>query len=85
MSDPKAKSGLLLRRRRKGVGFIIAEASAIGFLLVAGAFAVSLKPADPTLALWINIATIAAAVAVTIIPILFFAIAPVLPREDRGS
>jgi hypothetical protein len=71
------------RRRNKLLGFIIAEASAIGLLLVAGAFAVSLKPANPTLALSMNIATIAAAVATAIIPIIYFAIAPVLPGADR--
>ena len=56
MSDQEAKSGLLLRRRNKVFGFIIAEAVAIGLLLIIGAFAVSLKPADPTLALSINMA-----------------------------
>ena len=83
MSDQEAKSGLLLRRRNKVFGFIIAEAVAIGLLLIIGAFAVSLKPADPTLALSINLATIAAAAAAAIIPIVFFAIAPVLPPDDR--
>jgi hypothetical protein len=71
------------RRRSKLIGFIIAEASAIGLLLLAGTFALSLKPADPALALSINIATIAAAAAVAIIPIIYFAIAPVLPRSAR--
>jgi len=85
MSDQEAKSGLLLRRRNKVFGFIIAEAVAIGLLLIIGAFAVSLKPADPTLALSINMATIAAAAAAAIIPIIFFAIAPVLPPDNRGQ
>jgi hypothetical protein len=80
MSDQNAKSGLLLRRRNKVFGFIIAEASAIGLLLVAGALALSLKPANPTLAWSIDLITIAAAGAVAIIPIIFFAIFPVLPR-----
>ena len=71
------------RRRSKLIGFIIAEASAFGLLLISGAFALSLKPADPTLALSINLATIAAAAAVAIIPIVYFAIAPVLPRDER--
>jgi hypothetical protein len=73
---------LQLRRRNKVIGFIIAEASAIGLLLITGVCAVSLKPANPTLALSINIATIAAAAAVAIVPIVYFAIAPVLPRGD---
>jgi hypothetical protein len=83
MSDQNAKSGLLLRRRNKVFGFIIAESSAVGLLLVAGALALSLKPANPTLGWLIDIITIAAASVATIIPILFFAIIPVLPRADR--
>jgi len=82
MSDQNAKSGLLLRRRNKVFGFIIAEGSAIGLLLVAGAVALSLRPANPAWAWFINIITIAAASGVAIIPILFFAIIPVLPRAD---
>ena len=74
---------MLQRHRSKVVGFLFAEASAIGLLLLFGTFAVSLKPADPTLALSINIVTIAAAAAVAIIPIIYFAVAPVLPQEDR--
>ena len=77
------QSPISQRHRNKVVGFIIAEASAIGLLLLFGTFAVSLKPADPTLALSINIVTIMAAAAVAIIPIIYFAVAPVLPREDR--
>ena len=83
MSDQAATSGLLLRRRNKVFGFVIAEASAIGLLFLTGAIAVSLKPSDPTLAFSINLLTIAAAAAVAIIPILYFAIAPVLPRADH--
>jgi hypothetical protein len=71
------------RRRSKLIGFLIAETSAIGALILAGIFAVSLKPTDPTLILSINIVTIVAAVAVAIIPIAFFAIRPILPRGER--
>lgn len=73
---------MLSRRRGKLIGFLITETSAIGALLLAGIFA-TLKPADPTLALSINVVTIVAAAAVAIIPIAFFAIAPILPRADR--
>ncbi len=83
MSDQKPKSGLLLRHRNKVVGFMIAEAAAFGLLLITGAFALSLKPADPTVAWSINLATIVAATAVAIIPIIYFAIAPVLPHDNR--
>jgi hypothetical protein len=83
MSDQKAKSGLLLRHRNKVVGFIIAEAIAIGLLLVTGAFAMLVRWSDSTLALSINVLTIAAAAAVALIPIIYFAIAPILPRDNR--
>ncbi len=71
------------RRRSKILGFIIAEASAVGLLLIAGFFALFVRWSDSTLALSIDIATIAAAAAVAIIPIVFFAIAPVLPPDNR--
>ena len=71
------------RRRSKLIGFIITEASAIGVLLLSGALALSIKPADPTLALLINVLTILAGAAVAMVPIIFFAIAPILPRADR--
>jgi hypothetical protein len=69
--------------RTKVIGFIIAESVAVGVLLIAGSFAVLGRWSDSALALSINIVTIAAAAAVALIPILFFAIAPVLPRADR--
>ena len=82
MSDQSEETEFLQRRRSKLIGFIITEASAIGVLLLAGAFALSSRLANSTLALSVNIVTIAAAAAVAMIPIIFFAIAPILPRED---
>jgi hypothetical protein len=70
---------MLERHRSKVIGFIIAEASAIGLLLLAGSFAVSFRLTDATLALLVNGVTIVAAAAVAIIPIAFFAVAPILP------
>ena len=67
------------RRRSKVIGFIITEASVIGVLFLAGSFAVSSRLTESTLALLVNIATIVAAAAVAIIPIAFFAVAPILP------
>lgn len=81
MSDQSANSGLLLRRRNKVVGFIVAEAVAIGLLLIAGSFALLVRRSDSTLAFSINILTITAAAAVAVIPIAFFAVAPILPRR----
>ena len=80
VSDQNTKSGLLLHRRSKLIGFLIVELSTVAVLIVVGTFAVSLKPADPTLAVLIDIVTIIAAVAVALIPIAFFGIAPILPR-----
>ena len=65
------------------IGFIIAESSAIGLLLLIGAIALFARLTDSTLTLSINILTIVAAAAVALIPILFFAIAPVLPGQGR--
>ena len=65
------------------IGFLIAEASAIGVLVLAGSFALSLEPAEPIVAWLLNIVTLLAGAAVAVIPILFFAIAPILPRADR--
>ena len=70
---------MLQRHRSKVIGFIIAEASAIGLLLLVGSFAVSFRLTDATLALLVNGVTIVAAAAVAIIPIAFFAVAPILP------
>ena len=67
------------RYRSKVIGFMVAEASAISVLFLAGAFAVSSWLTNPTLAFSVNIVTIVAAAAVAIIPIAFFAVAPVLP------
>ena len=83
MSDQNGKSGLLLRRRNKVIGFLIAEASAIGLLLLVGSLALSVRLSNSTLTLLINTVTIVAAAAVAIIPIAFFAVAPVLPRSDH--
>jgi hypothetical protein len=73
---------MLQRHRSKVIGFIIAEASAIGLLLLAGSLAVSFRLTDATLSLLVNGGTIIAAAAVAIIPIAFFAVAPILPRGN---
>ena len=74
---------MLARRRSKLVSFLIAEASAIAVFFLAGATALAFKPSDPTLLLSIDIITVAAASIVAILPILFFAIRPILPRGER--
>jgi di/tricarboxylate transporter len=82
MSDQNTNSGLV-RRRSKILQFVIVEIVAILLLLLFASSAVLVRWNDSTLALLINILTIVAAAAVAIIPIAFFAIAPVLPRSDK--
>jgi len=74
---------MFAHRRSKLISFIIAEASAIAIFFLAGSVALALKPTDPTLLLSIDIITVAAASAVALLPILFFAIRPILPRGER--
>ena len=83
MSDQNGNAPLLQRRRGKLMRFIIAEASAIGVLLLAATFALSSHPVDSALVSAMNIVTIVAAAAVAMLPIIFFAIAPILPRAER--
>jgi hypothetical protein len=82
MSAHIEKSRLPRQRRSKWIGFVVAEALAIGVLVLMGAFAVSLKPIDPALSLSVNIVIVAAATATALIPIFFFAIVPVIPRGN---
>ena len=74
---------MLKRCRSKLITFLIVEASAVGVFVLAGAIVLSLKPTDSTLLLSADIVTIAAASAVFIMPIVFFAIRPILPRGER--
>ena len=70
-------------RRRKVLGFIIAETVAIAVLLVAGMFGLWAHPVDATVTTTLNIVMLAAAGGVAAIPILFFALPAVLPRDRR--
>jgi len=71
------------RRRSKLIGFIIAEASALGLLLLTGTVVMSSRVVDSTLLGAINVVLIVTAAAVVAIPILFFALSPILPRGRR--
>jgi hypothetical protein len=71
------------RRRSKVCGFIIAETVAIGDLLLTGAFVLAASPVNPTVRTVLNVVLFAAAGGVAAIPILFFALAPILPRSGR--
>jgi hypothetical protein len=80
MSDENGKSGFVRRRRRKVIAFLVSETLAIGALLLTGTVAVLARPAHDNIIPALNVAMIAAAAAVALIPIIFFAVAPVLPR-----
>jgi hypothetical protein len=70
-------------RRSKVLGFIIAETVAVGVLLLAGTFVLAARPINSLVITTLNVVMLAAAGGVAIIPILFFAFTPVLPRERR--
>src|SRR6516162_6730227 len=69
----------LSKRRR----IIVCESIAVGVLLPLAILWLSLRPANVVLYWIMNILTIAAAVAATIIPIFFFALTPTLPEIER--
>ena len=71
------------RRRSKFLGFIIAEAVAIGILVLAGMVVLAARPANSTVVTALNVVMLVAAGGVATIPILFFAFAPILPRSRR--
>ena len=71
------------RRRSKLIGFIVAEASAVGLLLLAGTLVMSSHLADSTFVAVMNVLLIVAAAGVAVIPIIFFALPAVLPRGRR--
>lgn len=83
MSQQNGQSGFVRRRRRKVIAFIISEALAIGGLLLTGTLALLSRRGDANLILALNFVTIVAAAAVALIPIIFFAVAPLLPRAGR--
>jgi uncharacterized membrane protein YkgB len=71
------------RRRSKVLGFIIAESVAVGILVLAGTFALLAGPVGSTATIALNVVLFGAAGGVAVIPILFFALAPTLPRPRR--
>ncbi len=81
--DLKPEPNLDDRRRSKMLRFIFAELVAIAVLIPAAALALLHRLTDPNLILTANLVTIAASIAVAVLPIAFFAIAPTLPRGPR--
>ena len=82
MANDELRPDFEKRRRTRLIVFLVCEAIAICVLVLAGGMALSHRLLDPSVNLSLNVITIAAAAAVAIIPILFFAASPVIPRGD---
>ena len=70
------------RRSTKFTRFIFCESVTLAVLLPLAFLGLGRVFSDPTLVLLVNILTIAAAVTAALIPILFFALTPTLPRDE---
>ncbi len=82
-SDFQAEPDLDNMRRRKILRFVFAELITLAVLLPAAALALLHRLTDPNLILTANLVTIAASMIVAVLPIVFFAIGPTLPRGPR--
>jgi hypothetical protein len=71
------------RVSRKLVRFLVCEGIVLAALILFAILGLSRMFTGRSAGLYINILTIATAVVATLIPILFFAIGPTLPRDDR--
>jgi hypothetical protein len=69
--------------KRKLLRFLVCESMAVIALVVFALIGLSRTFSGRSASLSVNILTITAAVAATLIPIFFYAIGPTLPREDR--
>jgi hypothetical protein len=81
--DARVVPPVKMRRRGKLVRFILTELLAVSVLVPSAMLALLHRFTDPTLILTMNILTIVSAVVVVIVPIIFFAIPPTLPRNQR--
>jgi hypothetical protein len=70
------------RRKTKFTRFIICEGATLAVFIPLAILGLGRVFKDPGLVLLINILTIAAAVSAALIPILFFALTPTLPRDE---
>jgi hypothetical protein len=70
------------RRRSKLARFIICEGATLAVFIPLAILGLGRVFKDPSLVLLINILTIAAAVSAALIPIVFFALTPTLPRDE---
>jgi hypothetical protein len=71
------------KSRCKLVRFLACEATAIAALVLFTILGLSGTFTTPTAVFYINVLTITAAVAATLIPILFYAIRPILWGDER--
>ena len=73
------------RRSAKFRRFIFCESIAVGVLIPLAILGFSRVFTNSAVILLIDLFTIAAAVTAAVIPILFFAVAPTLPRDESGN
>jgi len=83
MSQETDQAQLNARRRAKFTAFVISESAALAILLPLLVLGTLRRFSDPALATSLNVLTIAAAAAVAIIPILFYALTPTIPSGGR--
>jgi hypothetical protein len=77
LASPQIRS----RRRRKWARFLVIEFFAIAVLVPSAMAALSHYFSNPALILTMNLSTIVSAIIAAIVPIIFFAIPPTLPRN----
>lgn len=82
-NERESRTLIRIHGRRKWKRFILIESIALGVLVPTAASALSHYFVDPVAVLAMNVLTIAAALVAGVVPILFFAIAPTLPRTER--
>ena len=83
MSQETDQAQLNARRRAKFTAFVISESAALAILLPLLVLGTLRRFSDPALSTSLNVLTIAAAAAVAIIPILFYALTPTIPSGGR--
>jgi hypothetical protein len=81
MNEPATKS----RRSSKLRRFVFCESIVIGALIPLAILGFSRVFTNSAVVLLLDLLTIAAAVTSAVIPILFFAVAPTLPRDESGN
>jgi hypothetical protein len=80
---PPSLPSLSSRSRVQLVRFIACEIIAIGILILAMKFGFSHRSSDDSVSLFLRILAIAAAVGAAIVPVIFYGLPAMLPRNER--